>query len=58
MKEEVRSYEHHSSNLTEESMKRYRDLVILIHHFNMFILLPKIFPAKYDPAVDYDTSKF
>jgi hypothetical protein len=39
-------------------MKRYRQLVLLIHHMNMFILLEKIFPEHYDEDVDYDTEKF
>jgi len=39
-------------------MKRYRQLILLIHHMNMFILLHKIFPEHYDEEIDYDTEKF
>lgn len=58
VKEEIRSYEHQRENLAEDRLKRYRQLVLLIHHLNMLILLPKIFPASYDPNLDYDIPKF
>jgi hypothetical protein len=58
VKEEIRYYVHQKESLTETQGKRYRQLVLLIHHLNMFILLPRIFPEHFDPTLDYDTERF
>jgi hypothetical protein len=58
VKEEVRYYAHRENNLPKEDELRYRKLVLLIHHFNIFILQNKIFPAHYLPELKYDHDEF
>lgn len=58
VKEEVRFYANQEQNLHESELQRYRKLVLLIHHLNMFILQEDVFPAHYNPDINYDPEAF
>lgn len=58
IKEEVLFYADRENSLPNLEFNRYRQLIVLIHHLNMFIIQDKIFPLKYDPEINYDTEKF
>lgn len=58
MKEEIHYYASREHNLPKEDEERYRKLVILVHHFNMFIMQRKIFPSHYSLAIKYDLDEF
>lgn len=54
IKDEVKFYSNKENNLAEIEEKRYRELILLIHHYYMIVLIKEIFPKRYTESIDYD----
>ncbi len=58
IKPEIKGLYQRYNHMIEVESKRFKTLILLVHHLYMFIMHKNIFPSKYDNRFSYEIEKF